>query len=71
MSPVEACPPRRLGGDERAGNGANAAVQRELSEGGVLSEPLGGNLVRRGKHRERDWKVETRPFFPPAPPASN
>ena len=33
------------------------------SEGGVLSEPLRGNLVRRGKHRERDWS-RTRPFLP-------
>ena len=62
--PVETCPARRLGGDERAGHGANAAVQRELPEGGVLSEPLGGDLVRGGKHRERDRKVETRPLLP-------
>ena len=63
--PVEAGPARRLGGDERAGHGANAAVQRELPERGVLSEPLGGDLVRGGKHRERDREGRN-----PTPPSS-
>jgi hypothetical protein len=57
---------RRLGGDERAGHGANAPVQRKLPQCGVLSEPLGGDLVRCRKHRKRDRKVETGPLFPQA-----
>ena len=63
--PVETGPARRLGGDERAGHGANASVQRELPERGVLSEPIGGDLVRRGKHRERDREGRN-----PNPPSS-
>ena len=43
--PVQAGSARRLGGDERAGHGTNAAVQRELPERSVLGEPLGGDLV--------------------------
>ena len=62
--PVEAGPARRLGGDERAGHGSNAAVQRKLPERGVLGEPLGGDLVRRSQHRQRDRKIEAGPFLP-------
>jgi hypothetical protein len=56
--------PRRLGRDERAGNGANPTVERELPDGGVLCEPLGRDLARRRQDSEGDGKVEARPLLP-------
>jgi hypothetical protein len=64
--PVDAGPPRGLGGDERARHGAHAPVQRQLSESCVLSQALGRDLVRRGKDRKSDREVEARALLPQA-----
>ena len=42
--------PRGLRGYQSPRDGAHAAVQGELSESRMFSEPLGGNLARSREH---------------------
>ena len=52
--------PRTLGDGDRARDGTNATVERELADAAVLEQPLGRELVRAGEERERDREVEAR-----------
>ena len=61
---VKPCPPRRLRRHERSGHRANATVQRELAEGGVLGEPLSRNLMRGRENRQCNGKIEARALLP-------
>ena len=61
--PLEPGALRSLGDGERAAHRPHASVERELTDRGVLSEPLGGNLTRRRQHRQCDREVEARPFL--------
>ena len=45
---------RSLGHGQRAGDGSDPPVERELADGGVLREPLSRELPRGGEDRERD-----------------
>ena len=58
--PAEARAPRSLGGDQRAGDGPDAPVERELAERGDIRRAHRRQLMRRGEHRERDREVEPR-----------
>ena len=53
-----------LGGRDRAGDRADAPVEAELADAGVLLEPLARDLRRRGEHRQRDRQVESGPLLP-------
>ena len=64
MRRVKPCPPRRLRRHERSGHRANATVQRELAEGGVLGEPLSRNLMRGRENRQCNGKIEARALLP-------
>ena len=57
------CTERTFGDGERAGNRADAPVQGELADGGVLGQALGRDLPRRPEHGERDRQVEPRPLL--------
>ncbi len=61
---LEPSPASSLSDSERAGDGPDAAVERELAHRGVLCEPLRRKLPRRTEHRERDGEIEARPFLP-------
>ncbi len=55
---------RALRDGERSRHRADAAVERELADGGVLGESLRWKLPRRSEHSERDRKVEPRALLP-------
>ena len=52
-----------FGGDERAGDGPEPPVERELADGRVPVERLGRHLIGGGEHRQRDRQVEPRPLL--------
>ena len=56
-------PAGTLGDGDRAGDGAHAAVERELSHAGVLEQAGGRELMRAREERERDREVEPRPLL--------
>ena len=62
--PVQPGPPGALGDGDRAGDGAHAAVERELADARVLEQPLRRELVVAGEHRERDRQVEAGALLP-------
>ena len=51
---------RSLGDGDRARDGPDAAVERELADAAVLEQPLRRELIRAGEERERDREVEPR-----------
>ena len=54
---------RTLGDGDRAGDGANPAVERELAHARVLEQAGRRQLMRAGEERERDRQVEARPLL--------
>ena len=59
----EAGAPGSFGGDERAGNGPQTAVESELADRGVPLERLGRQLVGRCEHGQSDREIEPRPLL--------
>jgi len=55
--------PGALGGDEGAGNRAEATVERQLADRGVAAERVRRELPGRGEHRQGDGHVEARPLL--------
>ena len=49
---------------ERSGHRPHATVQRELTDRGVLGEPLGRDLPCRGEDCQRDRQIEPRSLLP-------
>ena len=62
--PREPAAPRRLGRDDRAGDRTEPPVQRQLTDGCVLGQRVGRNLVRGGEHGQRDREVVARALLP-------
>ena len=58
--PLQAGPLCTLGRDERAGNRAEAAVERQLTDRGMAGERIGRELLRCSEDGERDREVEAR-----------
>ena len=56
--PLETCAPCALRDGERATDGSDPAVERELPDGGMRRELVGGHLARGRQHGERDREVE-------------
>ena len=53
-------PASPLGDRERAADGTDAAVERQLADGGMQGEPFERYLPRRREHGKRDREVERR-----------
>jgi len=62
--PVHAGSAGGLCGNEHAGDGSQAPVERELADRRVLEERVGRDLAGCGEHRERDRKVEAGALLP-------
>jgi hypothetical protein len=58
------CATRAFRDGQRPRDRADPPIQSQLADGGVLSQPLGRKLPRRGQHRKRDREVEARAFLP-------
>ena len=54
----QALTPRTLRDGDRACDGTDATVERELADAAVLEQPVRRELVRAGQQRERDRQVE-------------
>ncbi len=57
-------PPCALGDRERSGDGPDAPIEGELTDGRVVGEPFGRKLAGGREHRERDREVESGALLP-------
>ena len=61
---LEARTSRTLGGRDRPRDGSDPPVEAELTDAGVLGEPIARELLRRREHRQRDREIESGSLLP-------